>query len=94
MKLKSQVFKTAHQIKGFFASWSEALKAAWIVTKLFFGRPVNFAFAKKDGELREAAGIAIGSVKTFEKGYVRFLETLQNGFTQWRSFRFERLVFL
>lgn len=95
--MKSQAFKIAHQVKTFFDSWSKALRAGWLIAKLFFGRTVDFVFNKVDkktGEVTErpATGIAIGSIKTIKDGYVRFLEQVESR-TQWRSFRIENLIF-
>lgn len=90
--MKSKVFKIAHQIKSFFSSFSEALKAAWKIGKLFFGISVNITFAKDTGEVREAKAVAVASLGTIEKGYIRFVEMLETGNTQWRSFRIERLI--
>lgn len=91
--MKSKVFKTAHQIKQYFTTWSEALKAAWAVVKLFFGRPINLTFAKSCGEVREAKAVKVYSLDTIKKGFIRFVEALESGETQFRSFRLERLIF-
>ena len=88
MKLKSKVFTIAHQIKSLFSNWSNALKAAWRIAKIFYGIPTDIIFAKKStGELREAKAIALGSLKTISKGYCRFIERLADGSEKWKSFR-------
>lgn len=83
----------AHTIKNLFKSFSDALKAAWIIIKLHLGKSIEITFAKDTGELRTARAIAIGSLSTIEKGYIRFVEMIEEERTQWRSFRVERLVF-
>lgn len=89
--IAAKALKFAHQIKGFFSSWSDAVTMGWKIAKLFLGYPVKITFAKSCGEVRESVAIAMGSVQTFKKGFVRFLE--QKGeTTQWRSFRFERVI--
>lgn len=57
--MKSRLFKTAWSISSKYASFSDALKAAWKVIKLATKMKqgvVNFAFKKVDGSLREAVG--------------------------------------
>lgn len=90
--MKKRVMTIAHQIKTQFDTFSDALKAAWKIAKLFAGRSVNLVFAKKDGEVREAKAIALGSIETLAKGYFRFVEQVENG-TQWRSCKLERMIF-
>lgn len=90
--MKSKVLKIAHQIKQFFASWSNAVSAAWKIVKLFLGYPVKLTFAKDTGEVREAQAIALGATSTLDKGYFRFVEQIEGG-TQWRSCRLERMIF-
>ena len=94
MKFATQrkVMNTAHQIKSYFASFADALRAAWAITKLFFGQSVNLTFAKATGEVRHADAIAVGSLSTLEKGFFRFVETIDGG-TQWRSCKLERMIF-
>lgn len=91
--MKSEVFKLAHQIKSFFRSFSEALRAAWMMVKAKAGRLVRFTFAKETGEVREADAIGGGSLDTCTKGFFRFVEKTAEGAEQWRSFRIERLIF-
>lgn len=90
--MKSKVFKIAHQIKENFTTWSDALKAAWKIAKLFLGFPVRLTFVKSTGEVREANAIAMTTISTLEKGYFKFVEEIQGG-TQWRSCRLERMIF-
>lgn len=95
--LHSNAFKFAYQVKEYFTSWSDALRAGWILAKLFLGRKVEFTFNrvdKKTGEIteRKAVALTIGSIKTIEKGFIKFVEEIATG-VQWRSFRFENLVF-
>ena len=90
---KSQVFTIAHQIRKYFSNFSQALKAAWRIVKIYAGRPTLIQFAKSSSELRKAKAIAAGSLKTITKGYVRFVELVENGLTQWRSFKIANLVF-
>lgn len=91
--MKSKVFKIAHQIRNQFSNFSTALKAAWRIVKMEMGIKTPITFAKKDGELRDAVAIGCGSLITLEKGYLRFVEILDDGTEQWRSFRIKRLVF-
>lgn len=93
---KRRVIQLASEIREHVNSWSEALKASWKITRMFFGMKVSFVFEKVDkvtGEMieRPATAIAIGSLKTIKKGFVRFLEEVGDR-TQWRSFRIERLI--
>lgn len=81
----------AHTVKSYFDSFSDALKAAWAIAKLFFGRAVNLTFAKETGEVREAKAIALGSIQTLSNGYFRFVEAIEGG-TQWRSCKLERMI--
>ncbi len=83
----------AHKIKRLFTTFSDALKAAWMIVKLYLGKATKITFAKDTGELRTAKAIAIGTLSTIEKGYLRFIEMIGEGQTQWRSFRIGRLVF-
>lgn len=89
--MKSQVFKIAHQIKSFCSNWSDALRKAWFIVKTQINEAC-FEFAKKDGEVRQATGKTFKASETAKKGYVRFIERLQDGSTQFRSFRIERLI--
>lgn len=92
MKLASKALTIAHQIKDQFTNWSEAVTAAWKLAKLFLGRAVTITFAKSSGEVREAKAVAIGSLKTLENGFFRFVEMVEGG-TQWRSCRLQRMIF-
>ena len=79
--------------KEIFTSLSEALKAAWKIIKVKMGTPQTIHFAKKNtGELRTANILAFGSFSTLEKGYLRFVEMLENGTTQWRSLTISRII--
>lgn len=89
--MKSKVFTIAHQIKEFFANWSEALCAAWKITKLSFGYTVRLTFAKQTGEIREADAIAVSGLSSLSKGFFRFIEQVGDR-TQWRSCRLERMI--
>lgn len=90
--MKSQVMTLAHQIKASFDNFSQALKAAWRIIKLKMGIRTKITFVKKTGEIREAVAIALGSLSTIEKGYVKFVELLEGGNSQWRSFRIQTLL--
>jgi hypothetical protein len=90
--MKSQALKVAHKIKGFFDTWSDALKAAWRIAKLFLGYPVELKFVKETGEIREARAIALGAIGTISKGYFRFVEQVGQH-TAWKSCRIERMLF-
>lgn len=90
--LPAKAMRLAHQIKDLFSSFSQALKAAWQIAKLAAGFSINITFAKDTGEVRNAHAIACGGLSTIEKGFVRFVEQLEEGRTQWRSFRIERLI--
>ena len=86
MKKVKQAMNIAHAIKSQFSTFKAALKAAW---KIILSGLVTFA--KETGELRTAK---IETFTTIErtKGYARFVEIKDDGSTQFRSFRFERLV--
>jgi len=90
--MKRNVFKIAHQIKGNFATWSDALKAAWKLIKIATGYEVAITYAKATGELREAIAQGIGKLDTLVKGFFRYQEIIE-GEMQWRSCRLERMVF-
>lgn len=90
---RSKIFTLAHQIKRQFDTFSSALKAAWRIIKMKMGESISITFAKSTGELRTAQAVAVGSLSTIEKGFVRFVEQVSEDKTQWRSFRLERLVF-
>lgn len=90
--MKSKVFTIAHQVKHFFQNFSDALKAAWRIAKLFFGFPVHLAFAKETGDNRAADALAVSSLSTLNDGFFRFVETVADR-TQWRSCRLERMIF-
>jgi len=90
--MKSKVFALAHQIKESFTSWSDALKAAWRIVKMQLGYPTEISFAKSTGEIRTAKVVAIGSLSTIERGFIRFVEIVE-GISQWRSFRIEKMIF-
>jgi len=92
-KIQSQAMTFAHQIKEQFPTFADALRAGWVLAKLQREQQVQITFAKQTGEIREAKAVGMGSVDTLVKGYVRFVELLENAETQWRSFRLERLVF-
>lgn len=90
--MNQKVFKIAHQIKEFFDNWSNALRAAWKIVKLFFGKITTLNFVKESGELRKATALAVASLQTLPYGFFRFVEQIEGG-TQWRSCRLERMVF-
>jgi hypothetical protein len=92
MKIQSKVFKIAHQIKSYFATWSETLRAAWHIVKLFLGRITSLKFAKiSTGEVRvsNAPNISLNSLKN---GCIKFTEINEDGAIQYRSFRVETLI--
>jgi len=90
--INSRAFKLAHQIKSTFKNFSQALRAAWMIVKLQAGVRTPIQFAKDTGEVREAVAIACGSLSTIEKGFLKFVEWVNDEKTQWRSFRIERLI--
>ena len=95
--IHSNAFKFAYQVKSFFKSWGDALRCGWMLAKLFLGRKVELTFNKvnkKTGEVtpRKAVALTIGSIKTIERGVIKVVEEIQTG-VQWRSFRFENLIF-
>ena len=90
-KIRSSVMTIAHQIRNYFNTWSQALKAAWLLVKLRMGQIITIQFAKSTGEIRTAEVVAVGSFSTIEKGFIRFVELVEEG-SQWRSFRIERLL--
>lgn len=89
--IQSQVMSIAHEIKSFFSTFGQALKAAWKIVKLHLGIETIFAFENKEGDRREADIVSLGSLKTIEKGFIRFTEMGLDGI-QWRSFRINRLL--
>ena len=89
--INSVALSIAHSIKSNFITFSQALKAAWKIAKIFCGWPTAIRFVKDGGEVREAMAIACSSLKTLDQGFLRFVEALPNGRTQWRSFRIDRL---
>lgn len=91
--MNGKALSLAHSIKLFFTSWSDAVTAAWKIVKMQAGIATPVTFAKSEGEVREATVIAIGSLSTLDKGFVRFVENTDNGGTQWRSFRLDRMIF-
>ena len=96
-EFRRKVISLASDIRSQVTSWSEAMQAAWKITKMFFGMKVSFLFNKvnkKTGEVieRPAVGIAVGSLNSIKKGFVRFLEQVGER-TQYRSFRIENLIF-
>ncbi len=94
MKLTSQALKLAHEIYNQFKTWRDALRAAWKIILIKAGRATEVTFTKEStGELRTAKAIAISSLKTIEKGFVRFVEQVSEGRTQWRSFKLKNLIF-
>jgi hypothetical protein len=56
------------------------------------GYPTEISFAKSTGEIRTAKVVAIGSLSTIERGFIRFVEIVE-GISQWRSFRIEKMIF-
>lgn len=91
-QLHKTVFQVAHIIKSAFETFGEALKAAWKIAKMNFGRTVTVKFVKSNGEIRTATAKGTGNLETIKKGFVRFIELLNDGSTQYRSFRIEKLI--
>jgi hypothetical protein len=91
-KLNVKVFRTAWQILkgGFAATFSHALKKAWIIIKISAGKATTIVFAKETGEYREAVAVLTGGLDTIKDGFVRFVEMV-DGKAQWRSFRISNL---
>jgi len=57
--MKSLVFKTAHQLRDQFTSWSKCLAYAWQLVKLKYrllSGVAEFSFYKVDGSIRKAKG--------------------------------------
>jgi hypothetical protein len=87
MKRLKEIMSFAHALKNAFSyTLSTALKLAWKIIK-----SGSIAFVKETGEMRTA------NVKTFfnfdlKKGFVKFIEKLDDGAEQFRSMRFERIV--
>ena len=94
MSGKSKIFNMAWTIlkSGWASSFSQALKKAWIIAKMYTGKRSTITFAKETGELREATAIISGSLDTLESGFIRFVESFKGAEAQWRSFRIERLI--
>ncbi|MFK7951107.1 MAG: hypothetical protein AB8G11_26235 [Saprospiraceae bacterium] len=88
--VRSKVFQIAHSTRNEYDNWSHALKAAWKITKMQSGHTTMVEFTKDNGEKRTAEVLAVGSLKTLEKGFLRYVEETTNG-TQWRTFRLDRL---
>lgn len=85
--------KAAHLVRGWFDTFSEALKMAWRLYKMKFqDMPTPITFAKKCGEIRNAS-VADLLFWCPSKGFARFSELLPDGSTQYRAFRFERVKF-
>ena len=91
--IHKKVMNLAHAIKVWFTDFGKALTAAWRLIKLQMGIPVQLKFAKAGGEVREANAVAISTLSTIDKGFIRFVEMLDTGRTQWRSLRLERMIF-
>lgn len=89
--IKSKAFQIAHQIKEHFITFSQALTAAWKIAKIYCGWPTAIRFVKDGGEIRQAIAVACSSLSTLEEGFLRFVELLPTGRTQWRSFCVDRL---
>ena len=88
---KSKLFKIAHSIRTHFKTFGQALKTAWALLKISLGRITSISFEKKNtGEVRTAKieRLFLGDVTN---GAVKFIEILENGQTQIRSFRVELL---
>lgn len=89
--LHSIAVSTAHKIKRYIKDWGKAQKAAWLIVRLNINIEQVISFAKKEtGEERKANAI-YANLDTIEKGYVRFVEILETGLEQWRSFRIANL---
>lgn len=91
--MNKKAFQLAHLFKSLFSTFSDALKAAWKIAKLTFGRSQEITFAKKStGEIRKANALAIGGLSTIKDGYIRFVEKVSEEQTQWRSFRIDHMI--
>jgi len=96
----SNVFKAAWYFykKGIYASFSEALRAAWrrckVIAKLASGQ-LEFTFRKGTGEIRKAIGtLKVDSQprksnKAFTPDVIAYFDIEVN---DWRRFRIERLI--
>lgn len=89
MKKTTIAFKLAHSLYQYlrtqFTSFSVALKAAWKIIK-----DGTITFVKESGEIRTATIEKITMLDK-AKGFAKFIEKTEDG-TQYRSFRFERVV--
>lgn len=96
--MKTKLFKIAHSIKGQYATFSEALTAAWKVIKLTIKMKlgnVNFSFNKIDGSVRNAIGTlknvpATLGTKAPNLSLFTYYDVEAQG---WRSSRIENLIF-
>jgi len=96
--MKTRLFKIAHSIKGHYATFSEALTAAWKVIKLMLklkSGTASFAFKKVDGSIRKAIGTlkdvpASKGVKATNYGQFIYFDIEANDF---RSAKVENLIF-
>ena len=90
--INSTAFSIAHSIKRYFTTFAKALKAAWVIAKIYAGWPVDICFVKDCGEIRDARAVACSTIKTVNDGFLRFVEMLPTGKTQWRAFKVQRLI--
>lgn len=99
--LKSRLMSIAHAVKSQFASFSEALKHAWRVIRMYKAmksKDVSFSFKKVDGSLRLANGTlradalpeSKGSDRPTNFGLFVYFDLDANA---WRSAKVENLIF-
>ena len=89
--MKSQLFVLAHQLLkgGFFATFGEALKAAWLKVKCLLGLVSKVVYVKECGA--ERAG-RIRRVSTAGREAVQVVAYFDEDVEGWRSFRLDRVL--
>ena len=90
--LRSKALKIAHKLQETISDWGNCQRIGWKLAKLQIGQSLDIEFVKATGELRKAKAIAVGSLSTIQKGFVRFVEYVSETQTKWRSFKLNRLV--
>lgn len=97
--MKRRLFLIAHSIKANFATFSEALKHAWLTVKLQVKLclgVVAFKYKKLDGSIRQATGTndhgqqLKGSDRPKNYGILTYFDTEVQAF---RSAKIENLLF-
>ena len=84
---------------GWQKSLSEAMKAAWLLVKLWGGLRVEFKFYSKTSDKVKTYIGTFGCIDTLQKGYIRFSSLVTSKIdgidfeVEPRSFRIENLMF-